>query len=270
MPEAVVAAAIQLNAGEDRARNEEQARQLIGKAVAAGAKFIALPENADQIAPRERRLAEAEALDGPLVTRYRALAQQHGIWLLVGSVAEKRPDQPRVFNTSILIDGSGKLAGVYRKIHLFDADPPDGIPYRESETVTPGLDVIVTPTPFELLGMTVCYDVRFPELYRVLARCGATAFSVPASFTVPTGQAHWEILIRARAIENLAYVIAPAQTGEHGNNRRSWGHSLIVDPWGKVLADAGNGGPGFIVARIDPAEVTRARQMIPALDHRRL
>jgi predicted amidohydrolase len=270
MPESVVVAAIQLNSGEDRARNEEQARSLIGKAVSAGAKFVALPENTDQVAPRERRLADAEPLDGPLVTRFRSMAQGHGIWLLLGSFAEQTLDRKHIHNTSVLIDPNGKLAGVYRKIHLFDANPPDSIAYRESDTVEPGLDIVAVPTPFDMVGLSVCYDVRFPELYRLLSRCGASVFTVPAAFTVPTGRSHWELLLRARAVENAAYVIAPAQVGDHGHDRRSYGHALIVDPWGNVVADAGEEGPGFVLGRIDPSETAKVRAMLPALEHRRL
>jgi predicted amidohydrolase len=263
-------AAVQLNVTDDRERNEAQARALIAEAVAAGAGFVALPENADQIAPRQRRLLEGEPLSGPLVSRYRALAKEHGIWLLLGSYAEKDPGMTRVRNTSVLLRPDGEIAAVYRKIHLFHADPPDGISYRESETVEPGTEVVTASTPFGVLGLSVCYDLRFPELYRRFSSAGASAIAVPAAFTVPTGRAHWELLLRARAVENLAYVIAPAQVGDHGHGRRSYGHSLIVDPWGTVLADAGEAGPGFVTARIDPDEIARVRAILPSLEHRRL
>lgn len=270
MPDPFLVAAVQMNVTDDRVRNEQQAHDLIAQAVGAGAGFVALPENADQIAPRQRRLLEGEPLTGPLVSRYRDLAKRHGIWLLLGSYAEKDPGMQRVRNTSVLMNPDGEIAAVYRKIHLFHADPPDGISYRESETVEPGTETVTTSTPLGIVGLSVCYDVRFPKLYRRLSSEGVSLLAVPAAFTVPTGQAHWELLLRARAVENLAYVIAPAQVGDHGHGRRSYGHALIVDPWGTVLADAGDSDPGFVTARIDPAELKRVRTILPALEHRRL
>jgi predicted amidohydrolase len=262
-------AALQLNATDDRARNFEQAAALIGEAAAQGARFIATPENTDQIAPRESRLASAEPVDGPLVTRFRQLATTHGVWLLLGSFAERAADG-RIHNTSVLISAIGAIEAVYRKIHLFDASPPDGVPYRESESVAPGSEVVTAATPLGTVGLSICYDVRFPELYRQHSVRGASLITVPSAFTVPTGRAHWEVLLRARAIENLAYVIAPAQVGEHGHGRRSHGHALIVDPWGQVLADAGGEGAKVITAEFDENELRRCRAMIPALTHRRL
>jgi predicted amidohydrolase len=263
-------AAVQLNVTDDRARNFEQATGLIERAVKDGAQFVATPENSDMIAPRELRVAGAEPLDGAFVSSYRALARQHGIWLLLGSFAERSADSQKVHNTSVLIDNGGEIRAVYRKIHLFDATPPDGIPYRESDGVVAGSDVVTTETPWARLGMSICYDLRFPELYRQFATRGATLLTVPAAFTVPTGHAHWEVLLRARAIENLSFVVASAQVGEHGHNRRSYGHSMIVSPWGEVLADAGGDGPGVVIATYSAADVAKARTMIPALTHRRL
>ena len=270
MPPVFLAAAIQLNATADRARNRTQADDLIRQAVDAGARFVALPENADQIAPRDQRIAEAETLDGPLVVHYRQVARDSRIWLLLGSFAEKIAGAQKIRNTSVLIDPAGLVVGVYRKIHLFDADPPDGVPYRESATVDAGTEAVEVQTPLGTIGLSICYDLRFPELYRLLSSRGATLLTVPSAFTVPTGHAHWEVLIRARAIENLAYVIAPAQVGDHGNGRHSHGHALIVDPWGTVLADAGRDAPGIALGEVNPAEVDRVRRMLPALDHRRL
>lgn len=262
-------AAVQMNVTADRARNEAQADELISRAVADGAEFVALPENADQIAPREDRLFQAEPLSGPLVTGYRDRAEKHGIWLLLGSFAEKAAEA-RIHNTSVLINPTGDIVAVYRKIHLFDANPPDGVKYRESETVAPGRDIVTAQTPLGMLGLSICYDLRFPELYRALSAGGASVLTVPSAFTVPTGQAHWEVLLRARAIENLSYVIAPAQVGEHGHGRKSWGHALVIDPWGTTLAEAGGSEPGVALATIDTSEVGRVRQVLPALEHRRV
>ncbi len=264
-----VCAAIQLQATDDRRQTEEQARALIERAVQSGARLVALPENADQIAPREKRLADAESLDGPLVRRYAALARQHGIWLLLGSIAERlRAD--RICNTSLVVSPEGTIAAHYRKIHLFDADPPDGVPYRESATVEAGAEIVTAATPFGILGLSICYDVRFPELYRALSLRGATVLTVPSAFTVPTGSAHWEVLLRARAIENLAWVIAPAQVGDHGHGRRSYGHTMIIDPWGRIVASAASDEPAVVLGTIEPQAVSQARRMLPALSHRRL
>lgn len=263
-------AAVQLRASADRADTLTRALALVDRAAAEGARFIATPENTDVIGPRRDRIAGAEPLDGPLVSAYRDTASRHGVWLLIGSFAERVEGEERVRNTSVLIDPAGEVTATYRKIHLFDASPPDGVPYRESEVVVPGTSVTVAATDFARLGLSICYDLRFPELYRRLSWEGADLLCVPSAFTVPTGAAHWETLLRARAIENLSWVIAPAQVGRHGPDRASWGHSLIIDPWGTVVADAGGEAEGLALAAIDPAAVARARAMIPALSHRRL
>lgn len=263
-------AAVQLRASADRADTLSRALALVDRAAAEGARLIATPENTDVIGPRRDRIAEAEPIDGPLVSTYRDAAARHGVWLLIGSFAERVEGEERVRNTSVLIDPSGAVTATYRKIHLFDASPPDGVPYRESEVVVPGTSVTVAATDFARLGLSICYDLRFPELYRRLSWEGADLLCVPSAFTVPTGAAHWETLLRARAIENLSWVIAPAQVGRHGPDRASWGHSLIIDPWGTVVADAGGEDEGLALAAIDPAAVARARTMIPALSHRRL
>ena len=264
------AAVLQLSSTPDRARNLTRTLELVNEAAAAGAELILTPENTDQIAPRDVRLAAAEPLEGPFVSALRDRARRLGRWLLIGSFAERIAASARVHNTSVLIDPRGEVAAVYRKIHLFDADLPDGTSQRESEAVEPGRDVVTADTPAGKLGLTVCYDLRFPELYRLLAARGATLFAVPSAFTEPTGRAHWEVLLRARAIENLGYVLAPAQVGEHFPGRRSYGHALVVDPWGRVLADAGEASDGFVLATLDPAVVERSRAMLPALSHGRL
>src|SRR5919107_1341719 len=179
-----------------------------------------------------------------------------------------RADDKRIANRSFLFDPNGAVAARYDKIHMFDVDLPNGETYRESGAYRPGGDTVVAETPWGRLGMSICYDVRFPHLYRALARAGAEFLSVPSVFTVPTGRAHWHVLLRARAIENGCFVFAPAQWGEHAGGRRSYGHSLIVDPWGEVLADGGEG-TGIVTARIDPARVAEARRSVPSLTHDR-
>lgn len=263
-------AALQLSATPDRGANLRRALALTEQAAAAGATLIATPENTDAIAPATERLAAAESLDGPLVTRWREQAQQLGVWILLGSFGERVAGEARVHNTSVLIDAQGELAAVYRKIHLFDATLPDAPPYRESEHVIPGRDTVVAPSTVGTLGLSICYDLRFPELYRLLASQGADVLAVPSAFTVPTGQAHWEVLLRARAIENLCFVVAPAQVGTHFLGRQSFGHSLIIDPWGTVLARADGREEGYIIARLDREAQQLARTHLPALDHRRL
>lgn len=270
MAEPMVVAALQLRSTPDRAGNLARSFALLDRAAAAGATFLATPENTDAVAPREERLAAAEPLDGPFVTAYREKARSLGCWLLVGSFGERIADDPRVHNSSVLVAPDGAVACVYRKIHLFDADPPDGVPYRESASVKPGTEVVTAELPAGRLGLTICYDLRFPELYRRLSALGASVLAVPSAFTVPTGRAHWEVLLRARAIENLAYVVAPAQVGEHFPGRRSHGHALVVSPWGEVLADAGGEDEGFALATLDPRQVEQVRAMLPALGHRRL
>ncbi|HET7786778.1 MAG TPA: carbon-nitrogen hydrolase family protein, partial [Myxococcales bacterium] len=240
-----LAAAIQMRSGADRAANEARALSLLGHAVERGARLAGLPEMWEHIGPAREKAAFAGALEGAQLARIRELCAKRSFWCLAGSIAELAQEEEggRVYNTSALISPSGAIAAVYRKLHLFDVDIPDGAHYRESETVAPG--PAVTP-PVELpdlgikLGLSVCYDLRFPELFRKLA--GADLLCVPAAFTAYTGRAHWEVLLRARAIENQAFVLAPAQVGRIGpssENRFAWGHACVIDPWGEVLADAG-------------------------------
>lgn len=267
----LLVAAVQLRSTSDRLDTQRRSLALIERAAGEGARFIATPENTDVIGPRREKIAGAETLEGPLVSSYRDAAARLGVWLLLGSFAEQVPgNAQKVHNTSVLIDPDGAIAHTYRKIHLFDASLPDGVPYCESEVVVPGASVEVADTSFAKLGLSVCYDLRFPELYRKQSAAGATMLCVPSAFTVPTGRAHWETLLRARAIENLSWVVAPAQVGRHGEDRASWGHSLIIDPWGKIVADAGGENEGLAFAKVDTSAVGRARAMVPALDHRRL
>ena len=263
------AACVQLRSTDDVAENIRTTSALIREAKAKGAQFIATPENTTLMAPDGGAKLEKsfdEAHD-PALPAFTALAEELGAWLLIGSLAIKVSDT-KTANRSFLIDPKGRIAARYSKIHLFDVDLAGGESYRESSTVAGGDSAVLSATPWGKIGLTICYDVRFPELYRLLAKTGAFAFTIPSAFTVPTGEAHWHVLLRARAIENGAFVIAPAQGGTHKNGRKTYGHSVIVDPWGRVLAEAGTE-PGVIFAEIDPACSTEIREKLPSLQHDR-
>jgi predicted amidohydrolase len=199
----------------------------------------------------------------------RTLAHKAGVWLLLGGFPERGRDGKRIRNTSVLIDPEGTVVAVYRKLHLFDVDVPGGRRFRESETVEPGSDVVVAATPWGGLGLSICYDLRFPELYRAMAAQAARIIAVPSAFTYETGKDHWHVLLRARAIENQVYVMAPAQFGAHGPTRRSYGHALIVDPWGAVIAECGDD-EGFALGRLDFSYQDKVRTALPCLGHRRI
>ena len=244
--------------------------KLIRAAAKDGAELIQLPEMATMIEPRNELVlqkAKPEA-DDPGLAACRALAAESGAWILIGSLLIKEPGASRVVNRSYLLDSKGAIVARYDKLHLFDVDLPSGEQYRESATVKAGDRAVLAPSPWGLIGLSVCYDLRFAYLYRALAIAGASYLSIPAAFTYTTGKAHWHVLVRARAIETGCYVFAANQGGVHAEGRRTWGHALIVDPWGEVLADSGER-EGFIVADIDPAKVAEARTMIPALKHDR-
>jgi predicted amidohydrolase len=263
------AACVQLRSSDDVAQNIRVASELIREARAKGADFIATPENttlmaADGGTKLERTFSEDA---DPALPAFRALAEELGAWLLIGSLAIKT-DATKTANRSFLIDPKGRVAARYDKIHLFDTDPGSGESYRESNTVSGGHRAVTADLPWGKLGMTICYDLRFPQLYRRLAESGAFMLSVPSAFTETTGKAHWQVMLRARAIENGAFVIAPAQGGIHANGRATYGHSLIVAPWGEILAEAGTE-PGVILAEIDPAAVKSARSRVPSLTHDR-
>jgi predicted amidohydrolase len=283
-----LAAAVQMRSGADRAANEAQALTLLGEAADRGAKLIGLPEMWEHIGPAKEKHAFAGPVDGPQLARIRELCEKRAVWCVAGSIAElaqeargsasRRAEAEgrsigggRVYNTSALISPRGDIAAVYRKLHLFDVDIPDGARYRESEQVAPG-DAAPRAVETALgvkIGLSVCYDLRFPELYRQM---GADLLCVPAAFTAYTGRAHWEVLLRARAIENQAFVLAPAQVGRIGpanENRFAWGHACIIDPWGEVLADAGGEKEGVAVASIHPERLSQVRRDLPALQHRR-
>jgi len=269
-------ACVQFTAGPDPEPNLRVVSDLIRRARDAGADFIMTPEatNFIESGRRRREKARPEA-DDPFLAGMRSLARETGAWLLLGSLVIDPAGEPgaaageaRLANRSFLVDSGGAIVARYDKIHMFDIDLPGGESYRESNAYRPGGGTVVGETPWGRLGMSVCYDVRFPHLYRALAQAGADFLAVPSVFTVPTGSAHWHVLLRARAIENGCFVFAPAQWGEHTVGRRSYGRSLIVDPWGEVLADAGEG-VGTISARIEVARIAEVRRMVPSLQHDR-
>jgi deaminated glutathione amidase len=267
-----LAAAVQLRCTTDVARNLDRAEELIRRAASAGARFVATPENTAYLGAQFHKVELAESLDGPTARRLGALAGELGIHLLVGSLAERNPADPkRCYNTSILFGPYGKRLGSYRKIHLFDVDVPGGLTIRESDSIQAGEAVVVVPTELGNIGMTICYDLRFPELYRALVDKGADIICVPSAFTATTGKDHWHTLLRARAIETQCWVVAPAQWGVHdqAGKRQSYGHSVVIDPWGIVTADAGHG-EGLCFAEIDLERVAAVRRSIPVADHRRV
>lgn len=263
------AACVQMRTGLDVAANVAAASTLIREAKAKGAHFAATPEmtslfeaESDALFTKVREERDDEALKA-----FRALAEECALWLLVGSLPIK-VEERRCANRSFLIDPKGAVRATYDKIHMFDVDLPGGEVYRESKNYRPGERAVVASTPWGKLGLSVCYDLRFPHLYRALAKEGASFLAIPAAFTHTTGQAHWHVLQRARAIETGCFVIAPAQGGKHENGRHTFGHSLIIDPWGNIIAEAGDT-PGVIVADIDPTKVAEARSRVPALTHDR-
>jgi predicted amidohydrolase len=265
----VTVAVLQVNAGTEIDANLQAAAALVRQARGRGAELIALPENvAMMVQGRAKVMARVRPeAEHPGVPFFQDLARETGAWLLTGSLAILEADG-RVANRVFLVDPAGAIAARYDKIHMFDVDLGGGESYRESATYRPGERAVVAPTPWGGLGLTICYDVRFPHLYRTLAKAGASIIAVPAAFTVPTGRAHWHVLLRARAIETGCYVIAPAQVGTHDEGRRTYGHALIIDPWGEVLADAGEE-PGMILAELDMARVAEARGKVPSLQHDR-
>jgi deaminated glutathione amidase len=260
-------AAVQLNSSGDKARNLETAERLVRGAAGEGAELIALPEKWNLVAAGDELRAAAEPLDGPSLGAARNWARELGVHLLAGSVGEESAGGERIFNTSVLIDPKGEDLAVYRKVHMFDVDA-GGVSYRESAHEQPGEELATAAIGEVVVGMSVCYDLRFPELYRILALRGANLLAVPSAFTSATGRDHWQVLLRARAIEDQAFVLAPNQVGTASPHFDSWGHSAIVDPWGKVLAEAGEE-EGFITADLDFGELVRVRETLPSLANRR-
>jgi predicted amidohydrolase len=265
----ILAAAIQMTSTADVETNLATAERLVAEAAGRGSSFVGLPENFAFLRSEGQPVPTPQALDGPWVARMSGLARRHALTLLLGSLPERIEGDPRVYNTSVLLGPDGGVLATYRKIHLFDIDLPGMEHLKESRSVRPGESPVVAHTAFGPLGLSICYDVRFPELYRLLARAGARVLAVPSAFTDRTGRDHWEVLLRARAIENLAYVVAPAQVGVHGKGRASHGHAMIVDPWGRILAEVTEG-EGLALAELDFESQDRVRRELPALDHVRL
>ena len=263
------AACVQVNAGNNLSENLDAAETLVREAHRAGAEFVLMPENVAMMEwGRENLVAKAASADHhPALSRFSDLARGLGIWLHGGTL-HIRLDDGRMANRTYVFGPTGAIAAQYDKIHMFDVDLGNGEVYRESATFKPGESAKLVDLPWGRLGLTICYDLRFPYLYRALAKAGAELICVPAAFTRTTGRAHWHILLRARAIETGCYVLAPAQCGDHVGGRQTYGHALIVSPWGEVLADAGEQ-PGFIMAEIDLSKVAEARRKVPSLKHDR-
>lgn len=260
-------AAVQLTTSGDKDVNIATTARLVAEAAGRGARLVVLPEKWNLLDVELRQVAGAEPLDGPSIQAARAWAQASGIALVAGSVSEVVPGTDRAYNTSVLIQPDGIVTAIYRKLHLFDVEV-GGHTYRESDGAVRGGEVVIGEALGHAIGMSVCYDLRFPELFRAMSSAGAQIMTVPAAFTSVTGHAHWEPLLRARAIENQAFVIAAGQTGTHATGTTSHGHSMIVDPWGVVLAEAPDG-EAVIVVDLDFTELARIRRDLPALEHRR-
>lgn len=266
----ILAAAVQMTSTSDEARNLAVAERLIRQAASTGARLVVTPENTNYLGPHAEKVKRAEPLDGPTVSGFAALARELGIHLVLGSVNEASDDPTRCHNTSVLLGPGGDLLGAYRKMHLFDVDVSAEVRFKESDTIVPGDEPVVVDTELGAIGLTICYDLRFPALYQALVDAGAQILTIPSAFTLHTGKDHWAPLVRARAIETQCFVIAPGQYGEHDDKglRRSWGHSMIVDPWGHVVGQASDG-EGICLAPIDLDHVARVRRAMPVQQHRR-
>lgn len=259
----VKVALAQTTATDDLAANLRVARELVARAASEGADLLAFPEVFLFVGDRAGKLTAAQSLDGPVVGEFRELAARHGMMILLGSLHERIEQDPtHVHNTSVLLGGDGTLLARYRKLKLFDVELPE-VRVRESDTIAPGTEPPpVVDTHAGRLGLTICFDLRFPELYQDLRRRGAQVVFIPSNFTVPTGRAHWEVLLRARAIEGQFFVVAPAQVGQHNPRFASYGHGMAVDPWGRVLA-VNEGGPGLLHAELDLALIEQVRAQLP-------
>ncbi len=269
---AMQAAVVQLTSQENVQTNMARAKHWIAQAARAGADFVTLPENFAFMGEEAARRELAERLDGafpgPILTALADSARSHGVWILGGGMPERSDDDARPYNTSVLVDPGGEVRATYRKVHLFDVSLADGTSYRESSVTMPGGEIVTSEVLGARIGLSVCYDVRFPELYRRLVEEGARVVTIPAAFTVHTGKDHWHALLRARAIENQIYVLAPAQYGIHPRGRQTFGKSLIVDPWGDVIAQCSDG-EGYAIARLDFELQDRVRTSLPVLLHRK-
>ena len=246
-----------------------QTAPLIAEAAAAGAQLIITPEGSNLLQRDRKAMLQVLATveDDAFVQGVRALAIQHGVWILIGSALVANGD--KAANRAILVSASGDVVQTYDKMHMFDVDLPNGDHYRESALYVPGEEARIAATPWGPLGLTICYDMRFPQLYRALSKAGAGVIAVPAAFTRPTGEAHWDVLLRARAIENGAFILAAAQSGTHEDGRATWGHSMVIDPWGRILAEAQTDAPCVVMADLDLDLVDKTRQAVPSLKNER-
>jgi predicted amidohydrolase len=261
-------AVCQVNSRDDRAANLAAAHELLHRAADAGADLAVLPEYLDYLGPAEDE-PKPEPVDGEFATSFAEAARRLRMWVVAGTFHECGPDDARTYNTCLVFDRDGVLSATYRKIHMFDIDIPDRVSYQESRRVAPGAVPTTVDVDGVRVGLSICYDLRFPELYRQLAVAGARILLVPAAFTTHTGRDHWEVLLRARAIENQCYVIAAGQSGAHDPGMSCYGHSMVVDPWGTVVAQAVDG-VGLITADLDLDRLSRIRQELPSLANRRL
>jgi deaminated glutathione amidase len=262
-------AAVQLSSGSDTSRNVEEAERLVEEAADKGARYVLLPEYFNFLGPFSGFERAAESVPGPTTTRMAQLAQSRALTLHLGSLLEESPVKGKFFNTSVVIGPSGEIVATYRKIHLFDVNVPEAIVHRESDIIAPGDEMVVAQLTDFSLGLSVCFDVLFPEPYRALALTGAEVIAIPAAFNAVTGRAHWDLLVRARAVENHVFVVAATQVGTTAEGIATYGHSLIVDPWGEVLAESTGDEPEVVIATLDLRDVARRRAQIAVMDFRR-
>jgi len=260
-------AALQMTSLADKNDNLQAASRLISRAAKQGADWVGLPENCFWMGPSRQAASMAETLEGPSVSAMASLAKHLGVGILIGSFLEQRGEGEKPYNSSVLLSPAGERLAVYRKIHLFDAQVETQ--HRESATTSPGEAVVCVQTPVAAMGLSICYDLRFPELFRQLVALGAQLLWTPSAFTWETGRVHWEVLLRARAIENLCWLAAPAQVGQHSPKRKTFGHAMVVDPWGKVVALCEEG-EGMALAKVDLKLLAQVRASLPALKHRKL
>lgn len=269
----MIAGIIQLNSSRDIQDNLRRCTELAERGAAQGAEWLLFPENAPFLGKDRDKLSIAEPIDGPIVDAYRDIARDLGAWVTLGSFPEKSPSPDHTYNTQLTISPDGEIASIYRKIHLFDVELPDGTALLESGSILPGDELVTSAITGNnetwCVGLSICYDLRFPEMYRALRAKGAHALTIPAAFTMPTGHEHWHALLRARAIENQCYVLAPNQWGKHEVGRSSYGQSAIYDPWGRLLASAPER-DSVITAELDMGYLSRVRQRMPCHDHRRI
>ncbi len=272
-----LAACVQLCAKEDQERNLSYTAEQIRKAASYGAKLVITPENTPFLGPQFHKIDKAESLDGGICRFFADLAKELSIYLIIGSIAERilhengEINTHQCYNTSVVFNPKGERIAFYRKIHLFDVDVPNGPSIKESDFIKPGEEVVMVPTEIGNIGLSICYDLRFPELYAQLVKQGANIITVPSAFTLTTGKDHWHALLRARAIETQCWVLAPGQWGQHDEKgqRQSYGHSVIIDPWGNICADKGQG-EGICLAEIDLSRVEQVRRAIPVQSHKKL